>query len=141
MIKYFCWVRKQNRTTDLHIYGEIKYLYKNVSAQIFTVKMIVNRYHRHALINILRVDSSTIWRFCRKLTVLVHRRLKTLVEPTSPTLVSVGFINGAPAFEVSLCLTRVHPVPVDASFEKPRTTYTLHNGWICQLPRSEENIK
>lgn len=57
-----------------------------------------------------------------ELTVLVHCRLKTLVEPASPTLVSVGFVNGAPAFEFPLCLARVYPVPVDASFEKPGTT-------------------
>jgi hypothetical protein len=68
-----------------------------------------------------------IYQFWHELTVLVHCRLKTLVESTSPTLVSVGLVNGAPAFEFALCLARVHPVPVDAPFEKPGTTCsTIH---------------
>lgn len=72
-----------------------------------------------------------------KLTVLVHRRLKTLVEPAGPALVSVGFVNGAPAFEFALCLARVYSVPVDAPFEKPGTAcriiITRHNDVYVNL--------
>lgn len=60
--------------------------------------------------------------FWYKLTVFVHCRLKTLVEPASPTLVSVGFVDGAPAFKLTLRLARVHSVSVYASFEKSGTT-------------------
>lgn len=68
----------------------------------------------------LYYNNNTTFR-SEQLTVLVHRRLKTLVEPARPALVSVRFVNGTPAFEFALCLARVYPVPVDAPFEKPRT--------------------
>ena len=56
-------------------------------------------------------------------TVLVHGRLKTLVESAGSTLVAVCFIDRTASLQVAGCFARIYSVTVNTSLEEPRTTY------------------
>ena len=55
-------------------------------------------------------------------TVLVHGRLKTLVESARSTLVAVCFIDRTASLQVAGCFARIHSVTVNTSLEETRTT-------------------
>jgi len=55
-------------------------------------------------------------------TVLVHGRLKTLVESARSTLVAVCFVDRTASLQVAGRFARIHSVTVNTSLEEPRTT-------------------
>lgn len=57
-----------------------------------------------------------------QLTVFIHGRLKALGQSAGSTLIPMRFVDGASSFQVSRCLARVNPIPMDAPLEEARTT-------------------
>ena len=58
-----------------------------------------------------------------EITVFIHGRVKTFLQSTSPTLISMSLVYWTSSFEVALSLAGVNPVAVNAAFEKSRATF------------------
>jgi hypothetical protein len=63
-------------------------------------------------------------------TVLVHGRLKTLVESAGPTLVAVSFVDWTASLQVTGCFARINSITVNTSLEEPRTTYKIRSEFL-----------
>lgn len=82
-----------------------------------------------------------MWKARKGLTVLVHTGVKTLLEPTGPTLVPVRLVDRTLAVQLALRLARVDAVPMDAALEEAGAAYKEISSYhFCNLLRYKYSV-